>query len=316
MINKYIRFILVSVLLTIYNPLMSKAVAQRLTFSVEDGTAGSTVKIKVGLSESRGIKGFDLILDFSKGNLLSTRTSNFVRNKTFYPGVGFASHNLNSVVEVEPGKFRLLCLFPKNKTGPVEIGAFICNVAENAIACQDQTLTLSGKINTEREGIKSISPMSVKFKVLSDAGKMPRLSLHLGRAIPTGTFVNNYKTGFAIMGNFEYPLRSGFSLCAYIGYNQFKAKLNTSDDTYIFNINTDIRYSANLVSFIFFAEAGPGYYILENTTNRAGINIGCGLRYGVSSNLGLEVAAHYHSIFTRPDRTFFFHLATGLTVIF
>lgn len=141
-------------------------------------------------------------------------------------------------------------------------------------------------------------------------------SLHIGGAIPLGNFSNDYKAGFNIVGDFEYKLTSGFSLRAYLGYNQFRAKPNIVDDTYIINVNADLRYSVPMGSIIVFAEVGPGYYIIENNPNKAGLNVGCGIWYGFSSKLGLELVAHYHSIFTSPDKTYFLHLAGGLTFNF
>ncbi len=142
----------------------------------------------------------------------------------------------------------------------------------------------------------------------------PLFSLHLGAALPLGTFANNYKAGFNLVADFEHPLTANFSLRALLGYNQFRAKITGAADTSIFNLNANLRYCGAGGTISFFAEAGPGFYILEHSPDKFGLNLGWGVWYGLTPKIGLEFAAHYHSIFTNPDRTQFLHLAGGVTI--
>ncbi|HEX9901881.1 MAG TPA: Ig-like domain-containing protein, partial [Acidobacteriota bacterium] len=139
-------------------------------------------------------------------------------------------------------------------------------------------------------------------------------SLHLGLAFPLEALGEERKAGLNVMADFEYLLRPQLSLRAYIGYNSFPAESPLTDDASIININTNLRYSRQLGGFSIFGEAGPGYYSIENSDSRLGLNVGCGIWFPLSLRWGVELAAHYHSIFTSPDRTVYFHLAGGFTL--
>jgi len=142
----------------------------------------------------------------------------------------------------------------------------------------------------------------------------PLISLHAGITNPSGTFGNIYKSGFSIAGDLELPLTSRFSLRGVIGYNQFKSKTALIDDTSIVNFNANLRYYVPLASFQLFGEAGAGYYILEHTTNKFGLNIGCGIRWGLSPTVNLELGTQYHTIFTSANNTDFFNYSTGIAI--
>ena len=142
--------------------------------------------------------------------------------------------------------------------------------------------------------------------------KRPLFSLHAGTAIPMGDFADLYKSGFNILVDFEYPLKKRFSLRTLLGYNQFKSKLIGLDDTSIFNINLNFKYSTPGKPLTFFAEAGPGYYIIKDADNKMGVNVGCGFNFRLSQQIRMEFAAHHNTIFTSDKKTYFLHLAGGL----
>ena len=73
--------------------------------------------------------------------------------------------------------------------------------------------------------------------------KRPLFSIHTGTAIPMGDFADLYKAGINILMDLEYPLKKSFALRMLLGYNQFKSKLVGLDDTSIFNINLNLKYS-------------------------------------------------------------------------
>lgn len=142
--------------------------------------------------------------------------------------------------------------------------------------------------------------------------KRPLFSIHAGTAIPMGDFADLYKAGFNILVDFEYPLKKRFSLRTLLGYNQFKSKLIGLDDTSIVNINLNLKYSTPGKPLTFFAEAGPGYYIIKDADNKMGVNVGCGFHIKLSKRIRLEFAAHHNTIFTSDKNTYFIHLASGL----
>ena len=143
------------------------------------------------------------------------------------------------------------------------------------------------------------------------AGKLS-LSLHAGMTQPLGTFANTYKSGFSCAVDLEIPLSYRFSLRGVAGYNLFRSKTALVDDTSIVNIN--LRYYLPFGSFFIFGEAGPGYYILEHTKNNLGLNLGCGIRWGLSSTVNLELGTQYHTIFTTPNNTDFINYSLGIAI--
>jgi hypothetical protein len=144
--------------------------------------------------------------------------------------------------------------------------------------------------------------------------KRPLFSIHTGTAVPMGDFADLYKAGFNILVDFEYPLKKRFSLRTLLGYNQFKSKLVGLDDTSIFNINLNVKYSTPGKPLTFFAEAGPGYYIIKDADNKMGVNVGCGFNFRLSQRIRLEFAAHHNTIFTSDKHTYFLHLGGGLII--
>jgi hypothetical protein len=142
----------------------------------------------------------------------------------------------------------------------------------------------------------------------------PMLSFHVGRVSPLGTFGTFYKSGFSLATDLEWPLSNRFSFRGMVGYNMFKSKIQLIGNTYIININADLRYYFPLSSILFFAEAGPGYYILEATTNKFGLTLGGGIRYGISPAVNLEFITQYHTIFTAPDNTDFLNYSLGIAI--
>ena len=142
----------------------------------------------------------------------------------------------------------------------------------------------------------------------------PLLSLHVGTTYPLGTFGNIYKPGFSIAADLELPLTSRFSLRGLVGYNQFRSRTAVIDDSYIVNINANLRYYVPFPNFQFFGETGPGYYILENGANKFGLNIGCGIRYGISPSVNLEIGTQYYTVFTTPNNTNFLNYSIGLAI--
>lgn len=149
---------------------------------------------------------------------------------------------------------------------------------------------------------------------LKAATKPLLLSLHAGTAIPAGSFAESYKAGINIVGDLEIPLRKTLSLRAIAGYNQFKSKFDDLDDTSIVNLNLNLRFSTTANPISLFVEAGPGYYLLKDSDNKFGVNVGCGFNFKLSPLIRFECAAHHNTIFTQDENTRYLHLAAGLLI--
>ena len=145
--------------------------------------------------------------------------------------------------------------------------------------------------------------------------KRPLLSFHGSVSAPLGNFSDDYETGLGISGNLEFPLTERLSLRAIIGSNWFEAKLASLDSTRIVNINSNVKYNLLLAPVTLFIETGPGYYILNHSSEKVGVSIGAGFSHGVSPRASLDLSAHYHAVFT-SSRTDFLEFASGIAFEF
>ncbi|UCH93714.1 MAG: hypothetical protein JSV88_26075 [Candidatus Aminicenantes bacterium] len=193
-------------------------------------------------------------------------------------------------------------------------------VAANVTDVKGKKHELTVSLNSAGHVIKGLEALPTPPKPSSVEPvekKRPLFSIHTGTAIPMGDFADLYKAGINILVDFEYPLKKHFSLRALLGYNQFKSKLVELDDTSIVNINLNLKYSTPGKPLTFFAEAGPGYYIIKDADNKKmGVNVGCGFNFRLSQRIRLEFATHHNTIFTSEKNTYFFHLAGGLIIRF
>ena len=170
---KSLSILLIWTAFLFWRSIISISSAQVPTLSIQNGFPDSTVILTISLSEAEGVKGFDFFIDLSQGEVLFTRLSDFVRNDDFYPEFRFLSHNLNTAVEIEPRKFRIAGLAPTDTSGIVEVAKFACKILETAQVCQTQVIELTGEINTESDGVKSITPTSTTFTVISEDLREP-----------------------------------------------------------------------------------------------------------------------------------------------
>jgi len=161
----------------------------------------------------------------------------------------------------------------------------------------------------------SVGEVIVSDRMVVKRPPVRLVSLHGGLAVPLADFATEYDAGLYVLADFEHPLTNILSLRALFGYGYFKAKSPLVDDTHIINLNTNLKFSYHLLPITFFIEVGPGYYILENSVNKPGVNVGGGLWYNLSSKIGLELAVHYHAISTSPRKDYL-NLGGGITVGF
>ena len=143
---------------------------------------------------------------------------------------------------------------------------------------------------------------------LSDiAGLFKRFSfsLHVGSSIPTGSFNNDYDPSYSVSLDMDYHLTQQFSLVGILGYNDFDASSSSVDDTYWWNISANLKYELNTNPLRPYVIGGPGVYIPEHGSTRAGFNVGLGLDYSLSPSWTLELGGDYHHIFTSGSDTQF-----------
>jgi hypothetical protein len=192
-------------------------------------------------------------------------------------------------------------------------------VAANVTDVKGKKHELTVSLNSAGHVIKGLEALPTPPKtstVEPHEKKRPLFSIHTGTAVPMGDFADLYKAGINILVDIEYPLKKRFSMRTLLGYNQFKSKLAGFDDTSIFNINLNLKYSTPGKPLTFFAEAGPGYYIIKDADNKMGVNVGCGFNFRLSQQIRLEFAAHHNTIFTSDKNTYFLHLAGGFIIRF
>ena len=169
------------------------------------------------------------------------------------------------------------------------------------------TVTVGDVITEEKKELTYVPPPPPPRKL------MP--SLHLGAAIPVGTFADEFDPGINILLDVEYQIRPAISAVLYAGYNAFGAKTSLVDDTYWINISANAKYRRPISPSLFLTvNAGPGLYIPEEGDNQFGSNIGVGLEYEFNRNLTFEVGGDYHAVYDPEFQ--FIHLRAGVIYSF
>lgn len=138
-----------------------------------------------------------------------------------------------------------------------------------------------------------------KFTKIKPQIKRFSLSLHGGAAFPTGSFANDYSSGFNVMVDAGYHFSNQLSLVALFGYNDFKSKTTGIDDTYWINLSANLKYRILKKPLNPYLTGGLGYYIPKSGNSSFGANLGIGLDYDLNHFLTLEVGADYHSLFNQ-----------------
>ncbi len=136
-------------------------------------------------------------------------------------------------------------------------------------------------------------------------------SLHLGLAVPIGTFGDFFNPGFNVLADLEYEMRPFVSAVFYAGYNRFTAKFAVMDDTYWYNFSLNAKYKRPIGPSLYgYVVAGPGVYKPEIGDTEIGGNIGAGLDYAYSSHITFELGGDLHRIFDPAIN--FLHVHAGV----
>lgn len=140
------------------------------------------------------------------------------------------------------------------------------------------------------------------------------VSFHLGSALPTGSFANDFDLGFNALLDADYHITPQLSIVGLFGYNSFRSKTTGVDDTYWINLSANLKYRLLNKTVSPYINGGLGYYIPETGDKGFGANLGFGLNYDFSSSITFEIGADYHAIFGEDVQ--FLHSHAGIILKF
>ncbi|MCK4622079.1 MAG: S8 family serine peptidase [Desulfuromonadales bacterium] len=138
------------------------------------------------------------------------------------------------------------------------------------------------------------------------------LSLHLGVAIPNGSFSNRYDTDYSVALDLDYHFTPQLAVVGTIGYNHFKGGSAGVGDTYWWNVTANAKYEFTTQRLRPYITGGAGLYVPEHGSTEPGVNGGLGIDYTIDNNWSLEAGVDYHLIFTSGSDTEFFNPRIGL----
>lgn len=142
-----------------------------LCLDITSGPSGGVSEARIQFDPADGIRGFNLLLQFTPG-LLAGSASDFQRNPIFFPPINLGQHELNVSRNAGLGRIRLIGLAPAAKTGAVEIGAVHLHMAPNAKVGASQVITLTGEVNLAGTGVVTIAPVIATVRVVSSTESM------------------------------------------------------------------------------------------------------------------------------------------------
>jgi hypothetical protein len=135
------------------------------------------------------------------------------------------------------------------------------------------------------------------------------LSLHAGFAIPVGSFSNVYNPGFNILLDADYHFSNQLSLVALLGYNNFKSKSISIDNTNWINLSANLRYYQPVGGlWSIYLGGGPGLYIPNKGSGSLGTNLGFGIEYDCNSFINVEMGVDYNLLFSQNIKFMHSHL--------
>jgi len=137
-----------------------------VALEIVPGSAGGSASAEILFDTSMGLHGFNLLLHFEPGHLLSANTADFQRSPAFFPEARLGDHSLNSARDAGPGRVRIIGLAPVTATGSTEIGYLRLHISPNAPISATQVVTLTGEINQAGTGIVAIAPVTATVQVI------------------------------------------------------------------------------------------------------------------------------------------------------
>lgn len=217
---------------------------------------------------------------------------------------------LTLLEETAEGRSMLLSIRPKdrfgNYLGPDYGHRIKVSLSEGSVGTDKQDLvdgsyTIPLFIPPATDPVMTVTVMNqpvYKGRLSELVGYRFSVSIHSGTAIPTGTFATDFDPGFNVLLDVDYHFSPQFSLVGFFGYNAFKSKTTSVDDTYWMNLSANVRYQRLLtIPFSYYIGAGPGIYIPKDGDTEFGANVGCGFNYELNPRIAFELGADYHMIF-------------------
>lgn len=148
----------------------------------------------------------------------------------------------------------------------------------------------------------------------------PSLGLRAGVSVPIGALQSSQNTGYNLGVSIGFkPMLSPVGIRAEAAFNQFGSKSAVIGDARIF------EGTANLLLDLFpmptmalYAIGGGGLYNMKvgsgsgSSTNKGGINLGGGLRFGLAG-FNAHVEARWHNVFTNGASTRYVPVTVGIS---
>ncbi len=192
-------------------------------------------------------------------------------------------------------------------------GTFVGGLKDNLDGTYTQILNLPAGVDVRDVDITiGVKDEELTFNLAEKVGGRYGISFHLGGAIPTGNFNNNYDSDYSIGLDFDYHFTPQFSMVGLLGYNHFDSGSPSVSDTYWWNISANLKYELTTNPLRPYVNGGPGVYVPEHGSTELGFNAGLGLDYSLTSDWIMELGADYHHIFTSGSDTQFFVPHLGL----
>jgi broad specificity phosphatase PhoE len=230
-----------------------------------------------------------------------------------------------TVIDIDEGSEGIITIIPMDRFGNVWGPGFKSNISvsttagilsgdiiDNGDGFYFQKIKSTGVEKTGRV-IVTIDDIEMKTKpvVLIKKIQYPfSFSIHSGAAIPTGTFANDFDPGLNILLDINYHFSPQLSVVGLFGYNAFKSKITSVDDTYWINLSVNLKYRVLTGALSSYFSGGPEYCIPKTGNSGFGVNLGVGLDYEFNNLLTLELGADYHTVFGKDVQ--FMHSHAGV----
>ncbi len=129
------------------------------------------------------------------------------------------------------------------------------------------------------------------------------LSIHLGAAIPEGTFDDEASSGISFGPDYTYRLNRNFGIRSELAFNLFNDRSDGNMVLTNFTSYLQYRYLTGKIAPYF--ESGLGIYNLEDSDTGFGYSAGIGIQYVISKRLSLDLSFHGHRSGGDLDLSFF-----------
>ncbi len=223
-----------------------------------------------------------------------------------------------AVIDVDEGSQGIVVIVPKDRFGNVwgpghaarisvstTQGSLLGGLQDNGDGFYIQSIVSTG---TEGEGrvtvtvddMEMAAKPEVRFGTVSTG---VALSVHVGAAMPQGSFNSLYDSNYSLALDLDYHLNPQLSLVGTAGYDSFTAGSSAVSDTYWWRLTANAKYVITPGRLQPYVTAGIGAYFPENGSTEPGLNAGLGLDYSINSQLSFEAGVDYHFIFTGGSDT-------------